>query len=260
MNITHEYLPYVLYLAAGMSAGIVNTLAGGASVFTLSVMIFFDTPLSVANGTNRLGILAQSLTGALDFKKSGLFRIGESLPFVIPSLIGAAAGALIAVDLNREILEKAIGIVMIFILFTILYKPKSKTTTVLNQKKPINRYLNFIVFLGIGFYGGFVQVGAGLIIIVALAKVAKVSLIRSNAIKMVIILSYTIPAFIIFVINEQVNWLLGIWLATGQLIGAKIASRLASDHPEANKIIKFLLIVMIVLSIIKMFAPLNDII
>ena len=53
--------PVVVSLAvlAGVAAGFINTLAGSGSLLTLPALMALGLSLPVANGTNRIGILAQ---------------------------------------------------------------------------------------------------------------------------------------------------------------------------------------------------------
>ena len=44
-------------LAGGLFAGIVNTLAGGGSLLTVPLLVLLGLPGTVANGTNRIGVL-----------------------------------------------------------------------------------------------------------------------------------------------------------------------------------------------------------
>jgi len=58
-----------LLIGVGVLTGFINTLAGGGSVVILPVLIlFFGLPPTVANGTNRIGILVQTIFSALGFK------------------------------------------------------------------------------------------------------------------------------------------------------------------------------------------------
>ena len=111
---------------AGFLAGIVNTLAGGASIFTLSTLLFFGLPATVANGTNRLGILVQNLTGAYTFHREGKLDLKGSLRFLIPSLLGAIIGAWQATDIEAETLELVVGLLMTGVLILMLFNPKRK--------------------------------------------------------------------------------------------------------------------------------------
>ena len=86
-----EILEIVLLIFVGLAAGVINTLAGGGSAFTLPVLIFLGLPPSVANGTNRIVIVIQSLIGALGYKSKGI----STFPFNIYLGISASFGAVI---------------------------------------------------------------------------------------------------------------------------------------------------------------------
>lgn len=245
-----EALQYFLFLIVGVLAGIVNTLAGGASVFILSTLLFFGVPANIANGTNRLGIFVQNLAGTITFHKNGLLDIPSSLIYVIPAIVGASIGAWVATDVSQQLLEYIMAGVMAITLYPILKKPKAAPFQGANVKHK-NPVLVVLLFFAIGFYGGFIQAGIGLLIIVALSKVVNLSIIRSNAIKMLIILIYTFPVFIIFIYNELVDWPIAIWLAVGQIIGTSLASKYFVKHPKANIWVKWLLVSMILIAIMK---------
>ena len=51
----------VVLIVAGFGAGIVNVMAGGGSILTVPIMMFLGMPGPVANGTNRITIVALSL-------------------------------------------------------------------------------------------------------------------------------------------------------------------------------------------------------
>ena len=68
-------LELVILLAIGFLAGIVNTLAGGGSLFTLPILIFLGLPPQIANGTNRVVIVAQSLSAVVRRYSIGLNKI-----------------------------------------------------------------------------------------------------------------------------------------------------------------------------------------
>ncbi|MFT5618423.1 MAG: di/tricarboxylate transporter [Arenicella sp.] len=247
-----EILTWLLMLGTGFLAGIVNTLAGGASIFTLSMLLFFGLDANVANGTNRLGILVQNGAGVRTFQKKGLLNIREGLRFVIPSLIGAILGALLAVDIDKEQLELVVGFLMTGVLFLVLFNPKKKRK-IGSQTKKMNKWVNAILFFAIGFYGGFVQAGIGIVILVALLRGANYTLIKGNVVKMLIIVLYTIPVFCIFVWNGHVMWIYAILLALGQVLGTWFTSKHLVNHPKAGIWVRYVLISMIVISIIKSF-------
>ena len=61
IGIETGWVLYGLVVAAGFAAGFINTLAGSGSLITLPLLIFMGLPATVANGTNRIAIVAQNI-------------------------------------------------------------------------------------------------------------------------------------------------------------------------------------------------------
>ncbi|MFT5134493.1 MAG: putative membrane protein YfcA, partial [Gammaproteobacteria bacterium] len=57
-----EYWQGITLLLVGILAGFINVMAAGGSMITVPVMVFLGIPGPVANGTNRIAILAQNIT------------------------------------------------------------------------------------------------------------------------------------------------------------------------------------------------------
>jgi uncharacterized membrane protein YfcA len=80
-------------------------------------------------------------------------------------------------------------------------------------------------FFGVGVYGGFVQAGIGFLL-VALATWAGLDLVRGNALKVLVVLGLTPLSLAIFAWSGRVDWVAGLPLAAGHLIGALAGVRL----------------------------------
>ncbi len=251
-----QWYHYILMLSAGILAGIVNTLAGSGSVFTLSVFIFLGLPANIANGTNRVGVTFQSLISTYTFYKGGKLKAKESKKFLIPTVLGAIIGAMVAVDMNEALLKLVIGWIMVVLLIITIFKPQKKLLKgSSNSKRGI--ILNFVVFLAIGFYGGFIQAGIGIFLLVALHLASDFNLVQANAIKLFAVLLFSFPVLFIFLYNNQVEWIYGLWVAAGQTLGSYGASKFAVKSTNANVWVRKILIAMIILSIFKMFGWLD---
>ncbi len=243
---------YALMLIAGLAAGVVNTLAGSGSVFTLSVLLFVGLPANIANGTNRLGVIFQNIVGVANFRNAGYFKSSDTLTFIVPALIGALAGAWVAADINKEQLEWIIGTVMLIMLPIIIFDPKKKLKIeALPERK--RGVWSWLIFIAIGFYGGFIQAGIGIFILFAMIMMARVNLVRANAVKLLMVLVFAVPVLLVFVYFGQVMWGYASVLAVGQVIGAYFASKFAINHPKSGIWIRRLLIIMIIVTVGKMF-------
>ncbi len=218
---------YCLVILVGAFSGFINTLAGSGSLLTLPLLIFLGLPPSVANGTNRIGILLQSLVAVRGFKQSKVFDWHEGIWLAIPATIGSIVGAMVAVNLDDRIMNKIIGGLLIFMFFIILFKPEKWINQKAGEVRAKPSLLQVIVFAAIGFYGGFIQAGVGFFLLAGLVLSAGFDLLKANAIKVLIVLAYTAFAFVVFVYNKQVDYFLGLILGFGSMIGAWVATQMA---------------------------------
>ena len=76
-NMSDLLYPLIVFFA-GLAAGVINIMAGGGSTITLGVMIFMGMDASVANGTNRIGLMIESSSGLLAFSSEKYSAFGES--------------------------------------------------------------------------------------------------------------------------------------------------------------------------------------
>jgi uncharacterized membrane protein YfcA len=240
-----------LLLLAGFAAGFINTLAGGGSTLVLPVLILAGIPSTTANATNRIAILFQNMIGVNRFHKYGKLEINSVIHITIASIIGAIAGSAIVSKISSVDFDKILGIIFIFVLILML---RSKRTNSQERKK-LPQWLEFLIFLLVGFYGGFVQVGIGFVLLATLNLIEDYDLIRANAIKVFIVLCYTIFAVVIFALNGKMLWKYGLILAVGNSLGAYIGVKVAIRGGE--KIVKLILTIAIVIACLKLFGFFN---
>jgi len=230
-------------------AGVVNTLAGNGSSITLTLLIFIGLPANVANATNRIGTIMQTFTAVASLRRTPRTKLmfKDSLWFFIPSVLGAAIGAFLAVDIDPVILRYIIGGIMLFLLFTLVNNPKKwiRATDVSVSQKTV---LNWILIFVIAVYGGFIQMGIGIMLLSVLVLVAKYSLRDANIIKLVLAFIFMVPAFIIFYLSGDMVWIPGLVLAAGQGIGAMVGARYILFLPKANTYVRWLLIAILSVS------------
>lgn len=243
---TFEYA--LLIMVVGIAAGFINVLAGGGSLLTLPTLIFLGLPSSLANGTNRVAIMAQNLTAIASFRNSGIFHWKLGLFLAVPAIIGSIVGSSLAIEISDDLFNRILSVVMILVLITILFKPQKRMKQMTTNLTPWKRILLFIIFLLVGFYGGFIQAGVGLVIVVMLTLFTGLNLVHSNSIKVFIVALYTISALAVFILNDQVHWGYGISLAIGNSVGALIASKVAVKRGET-----FVRVVMVIAVVFMSF-------
>ncbi len=225
-----EYSPLLLLLLVGTGfvAGIVNTLAGGGSSLTIPALLILGLPADVANATNRVGVFLQCLVGIRGFNRAGRLDTADIGPVLVPTLSGGLAGAALASFLPVSALKPLLLGAMVLMALVILVRPSTiapeEGTAVIRVNDSLGAWAG--LFLA-GVYGGFVQAGVGFILIAALAGGLRYDLVRSNALKMVCTLGFTLVALVVFIVNDLVLWLPGLTLAVGTMLGAAVAVRMA---------------------------------
>jgi uncharacterized membrane protein YfcA len=236
---------------AGVVAGFINTLAGSGSLLTLPILILLGLPANVANGTNRVGVLLQNVAAVATFRQRGMLELAGSWKLVVPSVAGAIVGAQLAVDLDEALMRRVIGGLMLVLLTLMLLKPERWIAAHAARREP-RLLVEVPVFFAIGVYGGFIQVSVGLFLLAGLVLGAGYNLVGANAMKNLIVLVFTAAALVVFVINEQVEWTLGLLLGAGQAVGAWLAAHAAITRGAS--FVRWAVIVIVVVSAVALFA------
>jgi len=207
----------------GLAAGFINALAGGGSAITLPILTEIAGPL-VANGTNRIAILAANVAATAGFHRGGAVEWRRVWPLVPPTVVGAGVGALAATRVDGDSMKRIFAVVLILIAASVVMKP---ARWIADRESSMNPAVRSAVFFGVGFYGGFVQAGVGFLLLISLVIGSGFNLINGNGAKVVLVLAYTPVALALFASANQVDWKLGAILASGQMTGAWIAARVA---------------------------------
>lgn len=240
----------IILLLCGIIAGFINTVAGGGSLLTLPILIFMGLPSNIANGTNRIAIFMQNIFSISGYKSRGVTDFKYSSWLSISALIGAIIGAKIAVDIDEDLFNKILALVIVLVVITIVFNKKSldKDSKKLNIK---NKIISAIIFFFIGIYGGFIHAGVGFIILTVLSNFNGIKLSKANSIKVFVVFVYTTFALIIFIMENKINWILGINLGVGNAIGGWVASRWS--YNKSDKIIKIFIVISSSIMAIKLW-------
>jgi uncharacterized protein len=236
-------------LASGLIAGFVNTLAGGGSLLTIPALIFCGLPSNIANATNRVAVLMQSLAGSAGFYKERQLSLREAAGLGIPSLLGSLAGAIVASLIPARVFDPILGFLLIGIGATLFVKPRKREGDA--PAKPANAVAVFVTFFGIGFYGGFIQAGVGFFLIAAITWSYGHDLLRTNALKMAAALMYQVVSLLVFWGAGQIRWIPGLVLAVGNVFGALIGVKFAVKTGATA--VRWVIVAAVVVSALKLF-------
>ncbi len=208
-------LDALLIFVVGIGAGFINVLAGGGSLLTLPTLILMGLPSALANGTNRVAIIAQNITAIASFRNSGIFHWRLGIFLAIPAVIGSIIGSNLAIQLSDQWFNRILSIVMVLVLITMIFKPQKKLHQAsINMTMPIN-------------------------------------LVHSNSLKVFIVAIYIGSSLFIFILNDQVHWGYGLTLALGNSLGAIFASKFAINKGEG--FVRWVMIIAVVIMSLRLW-------
>lgn len=228
--------PLAALFAVGLVAGALNVVAGGGSFLTLPVLIFLGLPAGDANGTNRVGVLAQNLAGVWGFHRSSAMRWRWGLAVSVPAMAGAALGAWLALHMSDFAFRRLLSVAMLAMtLWTISSRPHSAGRAALTS--PWHPGV-VVAFFAIGVYGGMIQAGVGFAILAA-TSLAGLDLVKGNGVKVLAVLLLTLLSLAIFASGGAVRWSFGLALGAGNVAGALVGVRLAvtQGHGWIQKVV-----------------------
>lgn len=259
----------LLLAVAGVGSGWINVLAGGGSLLTVPIMVFLGAPGPVANGTNRIAIIAQNIASVGTFFSKGYsdFRLSASL--AVTASIGAFFGANVGVQLGGVWFNRVLALTMLAVMALMATgrdKAPARRVPVKPEKPgentgdgdavpddtgngvPRNVALGHILMIGAGFWGGFIQVGVGFLMMPILYRVMGLDLVRVNMHKVFIALIFSFVALAVFAAHVPILWQAGAALAVGNAIGGWLGANTAVDKgaPFIKKVLILALAGMIV--------------
>ncbi|MEG0656125.1 MAG: sulfite exporter TauE/SafE family protein [Mucinivorans sp.] len=224
-----DIVTIITLVISGIVVGVINTFAGAAAVITISLFSFLGLPLSVANATNRIPVIFQTVTMTFGFMRQGLIDFSLALKFAIPTVIGAVLGSEFVSRINNTFFVLILVGVLALLFAMLLFDPSKALKGRDNASSP--RLIHYVLLLGIGFYGGAFHIGVGYLFLSLFIMGLGYNLLQANAMKGFVVLIYTIFSLVVFALNGEVNWAFGLVHGVGNIIGAYFATRYASHIP-----------------------------
>lgn len=233
---------------AGAVASFINVMAGGGSILTVGAMILLGLDPSIANGTNRVGVFFGTVSSVAAYKSEKMTELKESIILGALTIPGALFGAFYAVKISDLLFQRILAIVSIAVIITLLIPQNTKRTLV--ESRGLRRFMIYPSMFFIGFYGGFIQIGVGFILMAALKHLLQISLVRVNMHKVFVVFIYSFPILFIFAFTGNINWLYAILLSAGNLVGGWISVKMSIK--KGDGFVKYILALSMMIIAIKL--------
>jgi uncharacterized membrane protein YfcA len=244
----------LLLAVAGVASGWINVIAGGGSLLTVPIMVFLGMPGPVANGTNRIAIIAQNIVAVGAFSSKGFSDFRLSATLAAAASIGAYVGASIGVALDGVWFNRTVAAVMVAVM-AIMATGNDKTKAEPDASaKAKNLVLGHVLMIGAGFWGGFIQIGVGFLMMPILYRVMGLDLVRVNMHKVFIALIFSFVALGVFASKVAIMWEAGAALAVGNAVGGWLGAH-ATIEKGAPFIKRALMLVLAAMAVKLLFFP-----
>lgn len=219
----------------GALTAVFNVVAGGGSLLTIPLLVEMGLSPQVANATNRIGVVTQTVTSSATFAAQGRMPWRYAAPLIPASLVGSAIGAWTASALDADTFRIAIAVLFAamgvwLVLDQLGWTPGAGDDADEPRRVDDERPKPWVVlaFVGVGFYGGFIQAGVGIAIVLVLHVAARVELVSANAVKALQVVAFGAISLALFASRGQVDWAAGLWLALGGMTGGWWGARYAT--------------------------------
>jgi uncharacterized membrane protein YfcA len=190
------------------------------------------------------------VTAISTFARRGFSDFRLSLSLAACAIPGAALGAMAGTQLDGVWFNRALAVIMVGVMLLMHFDKGSSERP--RDHQPTRKQLlrGHLLMIGAGFWGGFIQIGVGFIIMPILNRAMGLDLVRTNMHKVFIIACYTVVALVVFASQVEILWMVGLALALGNAIGGYLGAHFTVSKGE--RLVRTVLNLVLVIFIIKL--------
>jgi len=211
----------LMLLAAGVAGGIINALAGGATLITFPAMLAAGLPAVIANASNAVAISPGHLIAALADRGKLPPPTQRTISFIAVSALGGAVGAGVLLLLPERLFVLPVPALIAFATLLFAFAPQIQAWTAARRKAaalPSTGASSAVLGLAC-VYGGFFGAGLG-VILTAVLSITEPNDIRAiKASKNLLATCVSLAAILIFIVQGAVRWPETLAMLLGAMIG-----------------------------------------
>jgi hypothetical protein len=240
---------YLVMFLGGLTAGWVDSIAGGGGLVTIPLLLWAGLPPQAALGTNKFQASFGSFTAAYHYVHEDVVSLKDTVPGIALTLIGAALGAVAVQSVSSDVLGKIIPGMLIATAVYLFFAPPFEGRPLTRRMNPLNFYLVFGLLFG--FYDGFFGPGVGSFWAIAFVLFLGLDLKSATGHTKVMNFTSNIVSLLLFLIGGQVFFGVGVVMAAGQIVGARIGSGMVVRR--GGQFIRPILLIVVLLTAVKLF-------
>jgi hypothetical protein len=214
-------LDFLLIAGVGLVVGVINGMAGGASVISFPVILATGlSPVSAAM-TNAVGITPANFFALIAIRHRIKEIAREYAQLIWISITASILGAIALINMPPKVFEKIVPFLLLFATLSLLVKVKPKADKNVQVKENIG-------IAASGFYCGYFGPGQGVMVIAVLARDPRRQSSDLNSAKNLIVGCTSIVSNVIYIFSGLVHWTFVGALLLGSTLGGTLGGRWAT--------------------------------
>ena len=233
MEIDYSLLAVISF--AGLFAGLIDSVVGGGGLIQIPAL-FATLPKELPAtlfGTNKIASIFGTTNAAFGYMRQVKMPWGTTLPAALAAFAFAYLGAMSVAWIPREFLRP---LILILLVGAAVYTFWRKDFGAIHRPQHAGRReLAYAVIVGgvIGFYDGFFGPGTGSFLIFLFIRFFGFDFLHASAASKVVNVATNLAAILFFVPNGYYLPLAAVCMATANIMGSIIGTRLAIRHGSA---------------------------
>ncbi len=221
--------------AAAAAAGAINAVAGGGTLLTFPVLIFFGTPKIIANATSTLALVIGTAGSIFSLRR----QVGAVKPwlvrFIPVSVLGGLLGSVLLTRTSETVFAKLVPFLILFATILFLAQGAFRRFAGFAEKKPVASHhravwIAVVFQFAVSVYGGFFGAGIGILMLASLGFLGLRDIHEMNALKNILSCLINVVAALWFVVAGLIDWpkagVMSIGALGGYFLGAHFSQRL----------------------------------
>lgn len=203
---------------------------------------------STAIATTRLNVIFGGLSSIYKYSKEGIIEWKRTLRFVPLAILGGILGSVILLQVDEQILEKAVGILLLLLVPVLALSKNFGLASI--QKSKTHHRIGLLVLILVMTYNAFFGGGGGTFLVYTLIFFYGMSVIQANANGIFLGFFTAITSMIVFLPAGSVNFSYGVPMMTGAMIGSYLGAHTAVK--KGNKFVRWVFLVIVITSSVKL--------
>ncbi len=243
------YLKEIIYVAVGLLAGVINSVAGGGTIIAFPLMMLFRISALGANATTNIPVFLGQISSSLGYLKYFKKIPKKYYLIIIPSIFGTILGAYLLRKTPNSNFEYIAPVLILIAVAAFVYQPYITARIYGTKKKLRSRnsmaYLIYPFVFILAIYGGYYGGGFGLIILVLLSFTKMNNIHAINGLKNLNGIFVSFLSIVVLFNSGLINFKVGLTIGVGSLVGGYLGAKLA---PRIS--LKYLRIVIIIIGLL----------